>query len=158
MIPKLSISKLAPVLALLACVFSVLFPNRDLRLCRSLSADVDKLRGEVSRLSGDLTQTVYWIRDELPNLVFSPPSTPEAVGDTSPAAPGVEVAGGQYMVARGVDGFTRGADWWVVGDTSPWGVVEKVYRGGFVADGVHHAFVQALSPSSSRSRSVNDEL
>lgn len=66
---KLSISAIAPYLALLACVWSVLHPSRDIRLVRSLRADVDAVRADNATLRQEVAGVVQFVRDELPSLV-----------------------------------------------------------------------------------------
>lgn len=139
---KLSISALAPYLALLACVWSLVHPSRDIRLVRSLRADVDAVRADNAKLRQDVAGVVQFVRDDLPSLV---PRLETATGGGSApdgaASTPVAVSGGRYMVSRGVPGFSVGSDWWLVGERSPWGIVENAYRGGFSADGRFYSFV-----------------
>lgn len=143
---KLSISAIAPYLALAACAWSVAFPSRDIRLVRTLRADIDVVKADNATLRQEVAGIVQFVRDDLPSLV--PRLETASGGGSAPdgaASPPVAVSGGRYMVSRGVPGFSVGSDWWLVGDRSPWGIVENAYRGGFSADGRYYSFVQPPS-------------
>ena len=139
---KLSISprELLPYCAVLLVGYSVVHPSRDIREVRALRAEFDTLRSDNAKLRDQFLQTLQFIRN-LDITQFAQVSEADGTGgggESTPAA--VSVDGGRFMRAHGLDGISVGADWWLVGDCSPWGVIESAYRGGFVADGCRYTF------------------
>lgn len=132
-----SFDKVAPVMALCLVGFSIVHPGASLREMRAVVTRCDAIESENASLRSQLVAVVDFLRNT-PLLSASPSENDDGTLDAGPSsvqepAP-VSVPGLSYMVVRGVPCLRRGSDYWYPGDLSPWGVVDTVYRGGFIAD------------------------
>lgn len=144
------IKRFAPLFPLICCIlvfYSILFPSRDRRMIVSIRADLDRLASENALYRTNLLASVSYVRDLVNSgaLYRGSDGMEEGGGDSAgprfspPALPPVPPS--SYFVAQGRAGFRSGSAYWLVGDDSPWGVIDSVYRGGFVADGLRYSFV-----------------
>lgn len=130
------ISFVGPYSAALLVLLSMIFPSRDARAARSLRADFDALRAQYDALRSDFVATLDFLRSADFSQVVASADGGGVAGVSSDAAPAaLDAPGCVYMRVAGVDGLRCGSDWWLVGESTPWGTLEETYRGGFVADG-----------------------
>lgn len=123
----------APHLCVLVLVLSAIFPGRDLRTVRDLRAEFDAIKAENASLREDFASTLRFIREF--DWTSCGGAVPDVDAPDGASASGPRVADGcAYTRCRGVDGVRRGNDTWLVGDTSPWGVIVSAFRGGFSTD------------------------
>lgn len=141
------IKRLAPIMPLICTVlvlYSILFPSRESKTIVSMRRELDSLAAENATYRSNLVASVRYVRDLLEkypqaDVAGGVESSPARGFDSRPPAP--PVPSGTYFVANGRSGFRSSGGYWLVGDDSPWGVVESVYRGGFVADGQRYCFL-----------------
>lgn len=124
------LSKWYPLALCVLVLLSVLFPGRQRRQVDALNARLDSLDAINASLRNDIVQLVGYVR-QLYDGDASPADVPD--GAFAGDAP-LFVSGGRYTRCAGVDGVGLGADTWLIGDQSPWGVIASAYPGGFQTD------------------------
>lgn len=129
----------APIFATLAVVASVLFPNKYSREVASLRADLETYHQDNETLRAQFASVLTFIHD----YDFKP-IVAECLSETGGGGvarkrdiPRPPVSSDfSYMRVGNRDGFRVGKEYWLVGQMSPWGLIESAFQGGFVADGL----------------------
>lgn len=128
----------APYAAFVMVAVSMLHPGKAEREASALRAEFEAVKSDNAKLRQDFVSVIEFLRGYDPSLGGGGGSDVPADAGASDIA--ADCPGGAFMVARGKPGFRVGSDWWVVGDLSPWGLVEQAFRGGFVAEGRRYKF------------------